>query len=112
MSERCPNAPHCATPEVQALIIRMLALALATPSSVADVFIHFSPHCSLLDIYVYDGGWDCVKPKALQRSIYIQTEGALADCARALAALQDHLADLRSTEPDLMVTPLECEVVA
>ena len=117
MSRLNPNAPHCATPGVHALILRMMALALNTPSSVADVFIHFSPHCSLLEIDVYDGGWELEKPKALDRSIYTaNAEYALSDCARALAALQAHLADLRdepiSTEPDLMVTPLECEVAA
>lgn len=45
------------TDEQKLQLLCFLELALNTPSSVADVFLRWHPHCDSVSIEINDGGW-------------------------------------------------------
>lgn len=38
-------------------INELMAFALTTPSEKADVFVEWAPHCNVIDVRAYVGGW-------------------------------------------------------
>ena len=45
------------SPQILKICGEIQALALSTPSDLADVFVSWSPHCSAFTVYVSTGGW-------------------------------------------------------
>ena len=100
------NKPtHNLTAEGRALVHAILEIALTTPKDVADVFVDWSPHCSLLNFYVIPGGWIEGAKHTCEHRFYFEhaeTPEELTDgLSNALAALQQTVAEIaHTTESD------------
>lgn len=82
------------THEAIGAILGLTQMSLTTPRHVADVFTEYSPHCYLLTVSVYAGGWaDGKKPVFKRRSAFQEaTEQSPMEILRETAAVLETLA--------------------
>lgn len=74
--------------EARAVIHEILEISLTTPSSLADIFVRWSPHCAALNVAVHPRGWDECKDESFNATGY--ADGIL-EPAKTLNGLRDRL---------------------
>ena len=92
---------HNLTAEARALVHAIFEIALTTPKNVADVFVDWSPHCSLLSFYANPGGWNEGAKAVCEHRFYLNhkdtPEKVTEALAKAKAALEDCIAECTNT---------------
>jgi len=94
MNNRNPKAVEIAR--------RIQGLAFAVPSSIADVFVEWLPHCHLFTVRAYEGGWRANADPSVKQSVYIDGDGAHEQMLEILNGLAAYLKGLgcNVVEPD------------
>lgn len=91
---------HNLTDEGRALIHAILEIAFTTPSSVADVFFNWSPHCDSFDIRAFSCGWHSDANPAFEANVYLLAKDADEEIIRVKERLEAYLLGLTSPEAE------------
>lgn len=84
-------------PQIIAEAQALLALAMNTPSDVADVFVSYYSHTGSIDVSLHDYGWVPDSDASARWHAYADSESAQTELARIHREIAERLDRLRST---------------
>jgi len=86
--------------EVITQAVNILAIAMSTPTNIADVFVQWSPHCQSLDVSGHSFGWHENKSAEFKRDLYFHhSKDALAELTQVREDLMAYIADCEKAGP-------------